>query len=199
MRRPKAIEVAGGKPLVRRVYEAARRATGRVVVVTRPPLEERVRAVLPRRTTVLCDEPSVQTPLAGVVTGLQAVDTRVALLLGCDLPLLRPALLRRILEEIRGWDAAIPVWPDGMEEPLVAAYRVEATLRAARGALHAEERSLHGMVRRLVAVRYLPVDNLRLDDPELESFFNVNRPEDLRRIRTVLTRRNRASPRRSRR
>jgi molybdopterin-guanine dinucleotide biosynthesis protein A len=51
-------------------------------------------------------------------------------------------------------------------------------LPAIEARLRAQELKISGFFED-VAVRYVPEDEVRQFDPELLSFFNVNRPEDL--------------------
>ena len=107
------------------------------------------------------------------------------LALGCDQPFLAPRLLAALFAQVRDRDAAVPRWPNGMIEPLTAAYRKAAMVRAAGRALAAGERSNHAMLDRMRNVRFVTTATLRHFDPTLRSFVNVNTPADLARARRM--------------
>ncbi len=179
MGRPKALVPLAGKPLVTRVVEVARRVADEVVVVTKRPTAPEIRAVVPRGTRVAHDERDVQSPLVGLLTGSRALRSEYVAFLACDLPFLEPRLLADLFERARGADAAIPRWPDGRIEPMAAVYHRGHAKEAAGAALNAGLLANTDMIARLERVRFVPTDELRAADPELDSFVNVNTPEDL--------------------
>jgi len=179
MGRPKALVLLAGETLVARVVGAARRVADELVVVTKRSLVVQVREAVPDRTRVLPDSRDLQSPLVGLVTGARALGTEYVAFLACDLPLLVPAVLEALFARAEGADAAIPRWPDGKIEPMVAVYRREPARRAAAEALDADRFANTDMIERLERVRFVPTDELREGDPDLDSFVNVNAPEDL--------------------
>ncbi len=182
MGRAKPLVRAAGVPLVVRVVRAASAAATEVVVVTKEAQIPRLRLVLRGEVEIVRDEGSVQSPLVGFAAGASALAMEYVAFLPCDLPLLSPAVLTSLFDAAVGHDAAIPRWPDGRIEPMVAVYRRAPALDAARAALDAAERANTDMIKRLPDVRYVPVDELRPMDPDLDSFMNVNTPADLRAV-----------------
>jgi len=182
--RPKALVEVGGVPLVARVVGAAKKVAGEVVIVSRGALAVRIERSFPD-FRVVRDRGRVRSPLVGLVAGARVVRSEYVAALACDLPFVRPALLRRLFSTAKGRDAAIPRWRDGRIEPLVAVYARRPMLRAATAALIAGERASQSMVARLPDVRFVNGDRLRSADPQLVSFVNVNAPEDLRRARRM--------------
>ena len=73
-------------------------------------------------------------PLRGILTGLETATQVVAVVLGCDMPLVAPGLLARLAEHASaGASVVAPVYR-GRVQGLCSAWRVEtaAPLRAAR-------------------------------------------------------------------
>jgi len=184
MGRPKALARVRGVPLVCRVASTASEVAGEVVVASRGALAVDVARVLPG-LRVVRDRHRVRTPLVGLLAGAEALDCSYVAALPCDLPFVRPLLLERLFRAAEGRDAAIPRWPDGRIEPLVAVYRRDALVVAARASLAAEERSLLAMIRRLDRARFVPIEALRSADAALVSFVNVNTPGELARARRL--------------
>ena len=113
-------------------------------------------------------------PLAGLATGLASVGAGRALLLACDMPLLVPAVLRRLLELAGDADACVPL-VDGMPMTTCAVYATRVLSRA-QSHLAAGKRSLRALLDD-VSVRWVSADELRDLDPELLSFWDCDTPE----------------------
>ena len=113
-------------------------------------------------------------PLAGIAAGLAASTTELNLIVACDMPLIRPAVLRRLVE-LRG-DADICVAiVGGQASPLCAVYRSSVAI-AAQTLLATGERRV---MRLLDQVQTKRVDAavFRDLDPDLDSFVSCNTPE----------------------
>ena len=120
--------------------------------------------------TVLDDGIGVRAPLAGVVAGLRAVETEVAVFLPVDCPLVTPEVLRSLAEACA--DAAVPE-----TGPLPGAY-AQTALPVLEARLEAGELALYE------ALDELDVRTVELD-PELLA--NVNTERDLDRLRALAT------------
>ena len=179
MGRAKPLVLLGGVPLVVRVVLSALEVADEVVVVTKGVGAPQIRRVLPEGVTLVMDTQRVQSPLVGFADGAAALASEYVAFLPCDLPFLSPALLRTLFEAAAGHDAAVPRWPDGRIEPMVAVYRRERARDAANAALARGARANTDLIRNLPDVVYVPVEVLRRVDPDLESLLNVNTPADL--------------------
>lgn len=177
--RDKALETLGGETLLRRLVRRASEAVGSddlVIVVADGGQSERAPKDLRHRVVV--DALSGMGTLGGIYTGIEAARNKWALVVACDMPFLSPPLIAYMTGLRDGVDAVVPV-VSGRPEPTHALYswrcipaiaeRLEAGRLKASGFLDS------------VSVRYVAEDEARRFDPELLSFFNVNRPEDLRR------------------
>lgn len=119
---------------------------------------------------LLDDGIRVRAPLAGVVAGLRAVETEVAVFLPVDCPLVTPDALRALAEACK--DAAVPE-----TGPLPGAY--------AQSALPVLERRLaDGELVLSDALDELDVETVALDE---ELLANVNTERDLDRLRALAT------------
>jgi len=180
MGREKPLIKVAGVPLVVRVVHAAREAAAEVVVVTKTTQVDSLRSVLPGAVALRTDAGRIQSPLVGFVAGADVLTSEYVAFLPCDLPLLSPVLLYALFTAAEGHDAAIPKWLDGRIEPMVAVYLRSPARDAAMEALEAGDRANTDLIRRLLDVVYVPVEELRTVDPELDSFVNVNTPADLK-------------------
>jgi molybdopterin-guanine dinucleotide biosynthesis protein A len=122
-------------------------------------------------------------PLAGMHAGLVAARYPHVWVVGCDLPDADPALAQLFLGLAAGYDAVVPRI-DAKPQGVCALYD-RALVSRIDGLLASGERS----VKRLLAasnVRYVTSEELRLVDPELRSFRNINTPADYEAWRTTL-------------
>jgi molybdopterin-guanine dinucleotide biosynthesis protein A len=122
-------------------------------------------------------------PLGGIYTGLIAAEAPAAVAVACDMPLLQPALLAELLRLLPGHDLVAPI-KEALPEPLCAAY-AKSCIDPVRRKLEAGEYK--------ASAYFDEVDALLLEprvwqqfDPNGLSFLNVNREEDLDRVRHVL-------------
>lgn len=156
---PKALARLGGETLAERGWRVLGEACGERLAVGKAA--DGLALPFP----VLDDGSGVRAPLVGLVAGLRAATSEVAVVLPVDCPLVDADALRALAQGCR--DAAVP--PTG---PLPGAYR--------RSVLPVLERRLAGGELRLRdALAELDVAVVDLD-PSLLA--NVNEPSDLERL-----------------
>ncbi len=125
-------------------------------------------------------------PLVGLSAALEAASGRLAIVVGGDMPRLRPAVLEALLDRLgsspdgpdRRVPEAIVLTSDGLLRPLPVALRVEAARRAVAATLESGERSLRGMLARLAIEELEPETWLALD-PGSETLVDIDEPADL--------------------
>ena len=173
----------GGSTLVQRVADALDAVADEVVTVTapgRPPPLVRSPGSLYHAVDSIADG----GPLVGILAGLEATSAPVALVVACDLPFVRPELLRLLAARAEaGARFVVPVH-EGQPQLLCSAWRGDAAA-ALRARVEAGERAVHAMLDALDA-ELLPPDAWREADPDGRSFVNVNTPDDLARARADL-------------
>lgn len=177
--RDKAIEPFVGEPLIRRVIRRASEAVSASQVVVVVADSDRA-AALPLdddHLTAVDVFPDCGS-LGGIYTGLDATSTKWSLVTACDMPFLSAPLLAHMAALRYGVDAVVPVVA-GRPEPTHALYN-RRCLPAIECRLRAGQLKISGFFDD-VDVRYVPEDEIRTFDPDLLSFFNINRPEDLDR------------------
>jgi molybdenum cofactor guanylyltransferase len=173
----KALVEIGGRRVIDRLLDALRPLGAEIVLVN----NDGSLAGIPGTRVVPDAEPGAGA-LMGLYSGLRAVRTPLATATACDMPFVSTALLRQLLALAEGYDVVVPVLGE-QPEPLHAVYRttcvgaVEAALAAGRKRMIAFFEA--------VRVRYVAEEILRGWDPELRSFLNVNRPDDLARARAL--------------
>jgi len=183
----KALVKLAGKPLVSYVVDKAISVVDDVtVVVNSETQKKKIAEAVNKKTRIMLDQADVQTPLAGALTGFEAVQTEYAILLACDTPFLSPEILSLLLEVSANRSAAIPRWPNGNIEPLHASYHAPAAAKATKTAIENGRFDMRAMVDNMRKVRYISTLVLRQLDPKLTSFFNINSPNDLRQAEAMI-------------
>jgi molybdopterin-guanine dinucleotide biosynthesis protein A len=126
-------------------------------------------------------------PVAGLEAGMRRARGRLAFATGCDLPFLKLEVIDRLFEladVMEGYEAAVPVQPNGFFEPLHSVYDREKMQSACIRALEKGERRIHVPLQEL-CVNHVSIDQLRPLDPNLLSFFNLNTRGDLETARAL--------------
>jgi molybdopterin-guanine dinucleotide biosynthesis protein A len=175
----KALLEVGGRRVIDRLLDALRPLGTPIVIVS----NDDSLVGLPDTVVVRDVEPRAGA-LMGLYSGLRVVRTPLATATACDMPFVSTALLRALLALTEGVDAVVPVIGE-QPEPLHAVYR-PSCVPAIEAALVAGRKRLLSFFE-AVQVRYVEETELRRWDPELRSFLNVNRPEDLAHARTLST------------
>lgn len=116
--------------------------------------------------------PGVGT-LGGIHAGLLAARHERAIVVGCDMPFLNPALLAWFVDAAEGADLVVLRHAKGVE-PLHAVYH-KRCLPAIEGTIRRGERCAFAFYDE-IRVRYVAPVEIAALDPELRSFRNVNTP-----------------------
>ena len=182
--RDKAAAELGGRPLLHWSFLAASEVSDDIVIARRP--EQRLPPLDGAPWHEAIDTRVDRGPLAGLEAALPLIRHPLAVAVACDMPLLRSTLLRAVADACSDVDIAMPLL-DGVAQPLLAAYR-RSVADAARRLLDEGE----GRIRALLPVtahRLMDEAELRVHDPDLASFTNVNRGEDLDRLAAYMSER----------
>ncbi len=172
MGRDKALlTLPDGRPMAAWVVERLARVCDPVLAID--PAPERL---APLRAMPIADEIPGRGPLGGLVAALAHSSSRPVFLIGCDMPLVEPALVTGLAERLGDHDAVVPVLGERWQ-PLGALYSA-SLLERARRLLETGPRGLHELLA-AARVRWVHERELRELDPALASFTNVNAPGDL--------------------
>ncbi len=179
MGQPKAWLPFGNEVLLQRVVRILSEVVSPIVVVAAvgqelPPL--------PSDVLITRDEREALGPVGGLASGFSALRGQVdaAYVSACDVPLLKPEVVRRICTELGAADIAIPV-EGKFPHPLAAIYRLSLEERIHQ--LLEAGRLRPVFLWEGAQVNQIPIDSLRDVDPDLDSFRNANTPEEYEAIR----------------
>jgi molybdopterin-guanine dinucleotide biosynthesis protein A len=167
----KAFVEINGTRLIERVIRVMDSIFQRIILITNTP-REYAYLELP----MFGDLIGGLGPLGGIYTGLEALSDQAGFFVACDMPFLNPALIRHLIRVRDDFDAVVPRI-DWKIEPLHALY-AKRCLPLVKESISAGEYQAREFYQK-IRLKYVEADEIRTFDPELRSFFNVNRPEEL--------------------
>jgi molybdopterin-guanine dinucleotide biosynthesis protein A len=174
MGRPKAWLPFGGELMLPRVVRLLGQAVAPVVVVAAPGQEV---PPLPPGVEVVRDPERGRGPLQGLAAGLEALrgQAEASYLSSCDVPFLRPAFVRRMVELLGAHAIGVPE-VGGYRHPLAAVYRVEVASAVTR--LLAQDRLRPAFLFEEVPTRIVQPGELADADGSFQTLRNLNTPAD---------------------
>jgi molybdopterin-guanine dinucleotide biosynthesis protein A len=137
----KAVADLAGTPMIRRVVDRVTSVVDAVVVNCRTEQREAITDALDGvgvPVAVAEDDYPDEGPMAGMATGLRAVDGEYAFVVACDMPFVDAGVVDHLFERAAGHDAAVPR-PDQWFETTHAVYRASAMADACEAARAAGE------------------------------------------------------------
>jgi molybdopterin-guanine dinucleotide biosynthesis protein A len=173
---PKALLPFGGETMLQRVVRILSDLVSPIVVVAAGGQEL---PALPASVILTQDEREGRGPLEGLRAGLKALpaDVERAYVTSCDVPLLVPAFVTRLIELSQGHDIAV-MEIDGFTHPLSAVYRRD-TLPHVESLLAADRLRPVFLFDAVRTRRVQPAEMTGVD-PDLRTLRNLNTPDDYR-------------------
>jgi molybdopterin-guanine dinucleotide biosynthesis protein A len=171
---PKATLPFGPETMLQRVVRLLGTLVNPIVAVA---AREQVLPELPGDVIVTRDEREARGPLEGLRSGLRALPDSVdfAYVTSCDVPLLVPDFVTRMIELLGDHDIAV-MEIDGFPHPLSAVYR-RNTLPQVESLL-AQDKLRPVFLFDAVRTRRVLPEEMLLADPQLHTLRNLNTRED---------------------
>jgi molybdopterin-guanine dinucleotide biosynthesis protein A len=167
----------GGIPLLTRIIVELKWQFDEIVIVAAPISEGQPRIEI-SGLKIVHDEAAFAGPLDALRRGLNALEHDIGFACSCDLPLLNSEVAADLVAKLDDFDAVMPE-VGGTLQPLHAVYRKRCANAIASLAAAGEKRLTASAV--AINARRVGEDELRTIDPQLNSFFNVNTPDDYQR------------------
>ena len=115
-------------------------------------------------------------PIGGIYTGLEAISDDAGFFVACDMPFLNAPLVRHIVEIKDDFDAVVPRM-DWKLEALHALY-AKRCLPVIKTLIDSKQYQTIKFFSK-VRIRYVDEDEIKTFDPQLKTFHNINRPQEL--------------------
>jgi molybdopterin-guanine dinucleotide biosynthesis protein A len=173
---PKATLPFGSEMMLQRVVRLLATVVSPIIVVA---AREQSLPPLPHDISVTRDEREAKGPLEGIRAGLSALPASIdaAYITSCDVPLLVPAFVERMIELIGDHDIAV-MEIDGFPHPLSAIYRRDVLPHVE--SLLSQDRLRPVFLFDAVRTRRVKPEEMTVVDPELKTLRNLNTQEDYR-------------------
>lgn len=178
---PKAWLPFGDERLLQRVVRIVGEVVSPVVVAGKDGLDL---PPLPDDCIRASDAPGAVGPLAGIAAGLDALKGRrdAALVVACDHALISTVVLRRLIEHLDDYDAAV-CRQEGRLFPTLAVYRLTLRPTLADVLTGGDPRATAWIAR--INARLVDAEEFRSVDPRLDALRNVNTPDDYREAQNI--------------
>ena len=119
-----------------------------------------------------------RSPLVGILSGMKESSTPDVFVIGCDMPFVKPGLIHLLTSRKDDTNAVVIPVIRGYLEPLCAIYSCSTSDRIEQY-LDSGGRKVTGFFQ-TVSVTEIREPEIRLLDPLLKSFINLNTPNDYR-------------------
>lgn len=172
--RDKLAEPLDGVRMLWRTIDAVRAVADDIVVVVAPGSGPE----LPADVRIAYDPATGQGPLVGVLAGLEAVRHDTVIVVGGDMPWLRPEVLRLMLASLDEAADAIALKVDAQAQQLPLVVRRDVALETARRLTGSGERRLGALLEALTVTTIVEAD-WRAIDPAADTLRDVDTLEDL--------------------
>jgi molybdopterin-guanine dinucleotide biosynthesis protein A len=177
--RNKALVTFDGIPLIERVINVMGSLFRHLILITNTPNEYSY-LKLPMHEDLI----KGLGPLGGIFTALMTINNQAGFFVACDMPHLNRDLIHHMVEVRYDFDAVVPRAQEGTEA-LHALYG-KRCLPPIKRLIDSSQYQIFRFFPK-VSVRYVDENEIRRFDPQLESFFNINKPDAMKNVDKVKT------------
>ncbi len=167
----KALVELDGVRLIERVIRVMGSVFQRLIILTNTP-QEYAYLKLPMVEDLI----KGLGPIGGLYTGLESISDDAGFFVACDMPFLSEPLIRHMVEIRDDFDVVLPKI-DWKIEALHGLY-TKRCLPTIKELIDSQEYQVIRFFPK-IHVKYLDEDEIKEFDPQLKSFFNVNKPNEL--------------------
>lgn len=190
----KALVSVLGKPMLIHVIEGLRLAVEEIIVCVNGETRKRRYMKVLRghslgdtniRIVIDLKIPFIRGPAVAITTGLNATSADNCVVVPCDTPFIRPAVIDYLLSALKDASIAVPIHADGSVETMIFACRRQKTAEVSETLCWLGRDRPDDLLRGLPRVNFISVvGELKDLDPEFRSFININFREDLVDLRS---------------
>jgi molybdopterin-guanine dinucleotide biosynthesis protein A len=186
----KALIMLEGKPLLVHAVENVQALVNEVIVCvndeTRKKGYTKILENHGLNVQIVVDQKAdISGPNVAILTGLKAVQADYCLTVPCDMPFLKPEVADYLFMKAQGFDAAVPMWPNGRLETLSMVIQRSVVLEIVETLCRLKRQRVDDIFRGAAKTLLIsPLKKIRILDPELKSFININSQEDLKKLPT---------------
>ncbi len=167
-----------GAPLVQSVVNSLLEVLPKVLVVTKNAAE--LSFLKNERVEIVEDLCADGHPMGGIFTALSGLKTRHAFVAACDMPFVRPELIRALWHSRADYDAVIPVWRE-KRQPLCGVYS-RGCVGMIRASIAEDSLGITHLFD-LLRTRFMLEREVEGVDPQGLSFMDIDTREDYERAK----------------
>jgi len=134
---------------------------------------------------------NVRSPMIGLYSAfkeLKDYSYKKIFAISCDMPLINPDVIDFLIEQSYNYDCCMPIWKNGYIEPLFAIYPLKKGLQRAKNNLIKKKFKLTNLIKSNWNMNYISIEKqIKLIDPDLLTFININRVEDLDNVKNYFS------------
>ncbi len=171
------IQLPTGESILQNTLSVLQKIFSEIIIVT-----DQKQAYLKFGVQVVEDLIKESGPLGGIFTGLCFSSSRCSFVVACDMPFIKPALIRLLLQERDRFDVVIPE-VNGEVEPLFAVYSKDC-IPVMFEHLQTQNLRMREVLGELY-VKKIGANEIDRVDPQHLSFFNINTEADLKRAESL--------------
>lgn len=177
MGKNKAFLEIDGQRIIDRAVKLLKGIFSQVILVTNTPLEYSYLDI-----EIVIDIVPKGGALIGIYTGLFYSSHPYCFVTACDMPFLNKKVIEHLITISKNYDVVIPHLDDGYH-PLHAIYSKKC-IKSIEKLIHENNLKITDFFDK-VKVKEVTSDDINSLDPNLNSFLNINTPEDLTRIKGI--------------
>jgi len=129
-------------------------------------------------------------PLVGLYSAfkeLKNLEYEKMFVLPCDTPLIKHELIDLLITQCKKFDCCIPKWKESYLEPLFAIYHVNKAYETSLRNLRQKHYKLTKIIDQDWKTNYISIEqDIKKLDPNLLSFKNINKLEDIKILESIL-------------
>ncbi len=129
-------------------------------------------------------------PLIGLYSAfkeLRKLGYKKVLVLPCDTPLVKFEVIDFLIHQCNKFDCCIPKWQNNLLEPLIAIYSIKNAYESSIRNIKQNQYKLTKLINKDWKVNYISIEqDITKIDPNLLSFKNINKLEDIKILKSLL-------------
>ncbi len=188
----KALATLSGKPLLIHAVENVTGVVDEIVVSVNDEERKATYAQVLKQHALLdikvvVDEhvEHISGPTVAIMSGLKQLQAPYCLTLPCDMPFLNPKVAEHLFDQAGNAQVVVPMWPNGRLETLLTVLERQSGLEMTETLCKLKRPRSDDIQRGANKILLVSaVSQVKMFDPELKSFININSKEDLSQPQT---------------
>jgi molybdopterin-guanine dinucleotide biosynthesis protein A len=163
------------------VIDTALQISQDIIIATKPERINKYKKIINKQIKIISDDPPIKDSmlLAGVNAGIQHLQNEYILIIAGDMPFIKPEVIKILIDNMHQNDVTVPIYPNGITQPLLAIYKREHIQKSIKTILKKEQNRATDLIRNAYTIKFISTDEIKRVDPELKSLTSINKPTDI--------------------